>query len=156
MAGSHFSALSVREFSGKTGNFSIFHGPITVGTLAGFLTQWGALKTAIDTVTNGVLAKEQITMDNTILSALFPVSEFAQRGNKWLVHYVNTVSGKPYELTIPCADPTGRLNAGTDIANMANADIIALVAAVEAIGRSPENDADGINVDKIEFVNYHV
>lgn len=152
----HFSNLALREWSGKTGSFSIYHGPITAVTLAGFLTQWGALKTAIDTVTNGVLAKEQITMDNTILSALFPASQFAQRGNKWLVHYVNTVSGNPYELTIPTADPTGRLNATSDKANMANADIVALTNAIEAIGRSPENDADPIEVQDIEFVNYHV
>lgn len=152
----HYSNFQLLDYSGERSTVSMFNGPITAGTIAGFLTAFGGMRTAIDGITLGTMSKEKWVGDDTLLSNALPANAFAQRELKWLVVYRNTVSNKIYTLEIPTADPTGRLIAGTDRADLAEANTAAFVTAFNAFARSPENDTDAVAVQEILLVGRNI
>lgn len=152
MATQHYNTITFLDYSNETSSMSVYNGSVTALTIAAFLTQLGALRTASDAITLGTVSGQSWVGDKDILAASPPTNVFAQRELKWLVSYENAVSHKKYTLEIPTADPTGRLIAGTDRADLANTDIAAWVTAFEAMARSPENDVDGVNVLSITLV----
>lgn len=143
-------SLSIRDWDLKLGTTQINTGIVTALTLPGLLTQIGALRTAIDNIVIGVVANESQQVFNTILSQAAPTSEFAQRGNKWLVSYhdntpffdapLNAIPNDAYlrkfSIMIPTAD-----NSLLDL-NETKLDItagpgLAFKTAFEAIAKSP-------------------
>lgn len=156
MATSHYSTFTFLDYSGEKSTSRVYNGAITTVSLPEFLTEFGALRAAMDTITSGTINKEAWVGDDTLLSNALPVSEYAQRELKWLVTYRNTVSNNLYTVTVPTADPTGRLIPGTDLADLANAGIAAYVTAFEAIARSPENDLDVVDVVSIRLVGRNI
>jgi len=107
MSTQHYSVFTLLDNSDEKSNVTIYHGAITPTSLAGFLTQFGAVRAAIDAITLGTMHKEMWVGDNTILSQVRPTSEFAQREVKWLVRYRGNTSNKVYTLTIPTANQGG-------------------------------------------------
>lgn len=152
MATQHYNTVTLTDYSNEKSTVTINNGSITALTIAAFLTQFGALKDAIDDITKGVIVASSWVGDKDTLAATPPTDVFAQRELKWLVRYENVVSHKVYTLEIPTADPTGRLQPQSDKADLANTEIAAFVTAFEAIGRSPENDVDGVNVLEVILV----
>lgn len=152
MATSHYNTVTLIDYSEEKSSVTVLNGSITALTIAAFLTQFGALKTAIEGITKGVIVGSSWVGDKDILAAAAPVDVFAQRELKWLVRYENVVSHKIYTLEVPTADPTGRLQAASDKADLADTEMAAFVTAFEAIGRSPENDVDGVAVLDITLV----
>lgn len=152
MATQHYNTVTLVDYSGEKSTVSVNNGSITALTIAAFLTQFGALKDAIDDITKGVIVGSSWVGDKDTLAATPPTDVFAQRELKWLVRYENVVSHKVYTLEIPTADPTGRLLPQSDKADLADTEIAAFVTAFEAIARSPENDVDGVNVLDITLV----
>lgn len=152
MATSHYNTTTLVDYSGEKSTVTIQNGSITALTIAAFLTQFGALKTAIEGITKGVIVASSWVGDKDILAASPPTDVFAQRELKWLVRYENVVSHKIYTLEVPTADPTGRLLPASDLADLADTEMAAFVTAFEAIGRSPENDVDGVNVLDVTLV----
>lgn len=142
----HTYSVALRDWSNELGRTKVHMGPITAGTIAGALTQMGALRTAIAGITSGVVASEQWVGDDTNLSNALPVSEEAQRETKWLVTYQGDTSLKKFNITIPTAEFTGRLIAGSDEADLSNTDIAAFVTAFEAIARTPDSDTETVTV----------
>lgn len=102
MAGS-FYGLSVRDSSNELGKTEWNVGDLTALTLAGALTQMGALKTAIDAVVLGTLASERWG-DNDIISNTIPASGLAQRGVKWNVLIEDNTTHLKTTNYIPTAD----------------------------------------------------
>lgn len=143
--------FTLLDHSGEKSNMSVRTGDVTAVSLPGLLTETGALRNAIDGITLGTLQSEQLTAFNTVLSNTLPSNVNAQRERKWLVVYqddtqffdppVNAIPNegylRKYTLEIPTADPSGRMIAGTDLADPANAEIQAFVTAFENTGRSP-------------------
>lgn len=152
MATSHYNTTTLVDYSGEKSTVTVLNGSITALTIAAFITQFGALKTAIEGITKGVIVGSAWVGDKDILAATPPTDVFAQRELKWLVRYENAVSHKIYTLEIPTADPTDRLLPQSDKADLTDTEIAAFVTAFEAIGRSPENDVDGVNVLDITLV----
>lgn len=160
-------SLSIRDWDKKIGNTQILTGAVTAVSLPGLLTQIGAMRTAIDGLTIGVLADEKQTVFNTILSQAKPTSEFAQRGNKWLVSYhdntaffddpVNAIPNegylKPFSVEIPCAD-NSLLDDNETFLPLSQTQAAAFVTAFQAMGRSPYGGV--VVVDSIEQVNRSV
>lgn len=152
----HYGSFKLRDYSNETSSFKFYHGPITAGTIAGFLTQFGALRTAVEGITNGIVSSEKWTGDDTLLSNAIPTDENAQRERKWLVRFRDTVTQKKYFATVPTADPVGRLIAGTDRANLAETAMAAFVTAFEAIARNEDSDANAIDVLEIVLVGRNI
>lgn len=152
MATSHYNTMTLVDYSNEKSTVSVYNGSITALTIAAFLTQLGTLRTATEGITKGVVVGTSWVGDKDVLAATPPVDVFAQRELKWLVRYENVVSHNIYTMEIPTADPTDRLLPASDKADLADAEIIAWVNAFEAIGRSPENDIDGVSVLDITLV----
>lgn len=152
MATKHYNTVTLIDYSGEKSTVTTNNGSITALTIAAYLTQLGALKTAIGDITKGVIVGTSWVGDSDTLAATPPTDVFAQRELKWLVRYENTTSHKVYTLEIPTADPTGRLQAQSDRADLTDTEMAAFVTAFEAIARSPENDVDGVAVLDVTLV----
>jgi hypothetical protein len=148
----HYSLFEELDFSNERSSAKIYNGAITALTIAGFLTEFAQMRAAIAGITGGVMASESWIGDHTVLSNIPPTSEFAQREVKWLVRYIDTVTSKKYTLTLPCANPTGRLVTGTDIANLGQTEIAAFVTRFESFARCPDSDANAVEVQSLQFV----
>jgi len=146
---SHTYEVALRDYSLEVGRTRVHMGPITAGTIAGALTQMGALRTAIAAITKGVVASEQWVGDNTNLSNAAPTDEEAQRETKWLVLYQGDTSLKKFQITIPTADFQGRLLPESDKADLTETSMAAFVTAFEAIARTPDSDTETVTVLEI-------
>ncbi|HEX3156828.1 MAG TPA: hypothetical protein VHV32_19520 [Candidatus Angelobacter sp.] len=139
MAGS-FYGLSIRDSSNEIGKAEWNIGDLTALTLAGALTEMGALKTAIDAVIIGQLASERWG-DNDVISNAIPSSGLAQRGVKWNVLIEDNTTHLKTTNYIPTADlsllpaaPGGGKLEDLDITTGVGA---ALKAAIEALVKYP-------------------
>lgn len=153
-------SISLRDWDKKIGDVQINTGLVTSLTLPALLTQIGALRTAVDNITIGVVANEKQEVFNTILSQSIPTDQNAQRGNKWLVSYhdgtqffdapVNAIPNDAYlrkfRVMIPTADNTLLADNDTLLDLTVNPGL-AFKTAFEAIAKSP---AGGIAV--LDFV----
>jgi len=161
----HYS-LSIRDWDKKSGDVQINTGLVTALTLPALLTQIGALRTAIDGITIGVLANESQTVFDTILSQDVPTDQNAQRGNKWLVSYhdntqffdapVNAIPNDAYlrkfRVMIPTADNT-LLADNSRFLDLTVNPGLAFKTAFEAMAKSPAGGSVVIDFVEQDNVN---
>lgn len=148
----HYGTFTFLDFSEEKSSMKFHFGPITALTIAAFLTQFGALRTAVEDICIGTLSDDSWTGDATNYAAAAPTDPNAQRERKWLVQYEGTTSHTIYNFTIPTANLAGTdfLIPGTDEADLTTTEIAAFVTAFEAIGKSPYQEA--VNVLNIYAV----
>jgi hypothetical protein len=147
------SSLTIADVGAETSTVSFAHGEITVGSIGGFLTDWGALKTAVEGVIIGVLKSESVKLDDTVLSQALPTNPFAQRELKLKVNYVGDSGGDPTYITIACPDLDALTLVGRNEVLLADAGpMAALVAAMEQIMRYPGTDTETITVTSASIV----
>jgi hypothetical protein len=94
----HTSGWTVADHSREKSTVRLYNGPITVGTIATFLTKFGTFQTALAAIIRGEIQQSQWTGDITLVSSDYPTDELAQREMKWLVTYKGTVSEKLFRL----------------------------------------------------------
>jgi hypothetical protein len=142
--------FTLRDNSAETGRVEIHTGDVTASSLPGLLTQVGALRTAIDGITIGVMAGEALSVFETKLSSASAASPLAQKGVKWTVGYaditaffddpVNAIPNAGYNKiftqTIPTADLT-LLPTGEEELDLTANPALAFVTAFENTARSP-------------------
>jgi hypothetical protein len=142
--------FTVRDNTGEVGPVEIHTGAVTAVSLPDLLTEIGALRTAIDGVSIGVMATESLKVFETKLSALKASSQLAQKGVKWLCGYVDNTAffddpvnaipnagyQKVFTFTIPCADLT-LLPSGEEELNLVAGAGLAFKTAFDATARSP-------------------
>jgi hypothetical protein len=146
---SHYGIMTVRDYSKELSRFKVNYDAITVVNLADLLSDWGDLKTATDAIILGVIANEQLVLDNTIISASVPASAFAQRELKLEITYVGDTSGKIFQLEVPTPDLANLTLNNTDEVVLADGGIMAAwVTAFEVIARSPDSDTETVTVTK--------
>lgn len=145
----------------EQGRVSLNTGNVTAVSLPGLLTEVGALRTAIEGITLGVVGKESLMVFDTQLANDPPSDELAQVESVWIVTYedataffddpVNAIPNagyrKKFTLTIPTADISGRRLPNSDEADMSDSGIAAFVTAFENTARSPYGGE--VNVLKI-------
>jgi hypothetical protein len=141
----HEGTFSILDYSEETSRTSFNFGAVTAVSIAGFLTQFGALRTALGNVILGTIMGEQWVGDRTVLSNVPPSEPSAQVELKWLVSYEGDTSKKKFRYELPTPD-TSKLIPGTDKADLADTDIAAYITAVEAIARTPDDDTETITV----------
>lgn len=151
----HYLTFAVRDASNELSRFTVFHGAITAASIAGYLTQVGALRTALTNLILGIVATEQITMDSTVLSNALPGTPNAQIELKLQFSYQGDTSLKKFRHELPTADPAV-LVAGTDVVDLTHADVAAYITAFEAIGRSPDDDTETVTVLNARLVGRNI
>lgn len=147
----HFIDFEMLDFSGEKASFSVYTGAITPVSLPGFLSQLGNLRTALAGITKGTVRRERWTGDETILSSIPPSNSAAQVELAWRVFYSSDQTGKYYEVSIACPDPSF-LFTGTDLADKTAPAMAAFVTAFETIARAPDDDSAEIIVNDIVLV----
>ena len=142
MAGS-FYGVSMIDSSNEVGKSDFNIGDLTALSLAGALTQMGALRTAIQNVTLGTVAVSRWG-DADILSSTRPTDPLCQRGVKWTVLMEDTVTHKKFSNRLPTADLSllplvgGVRSEDLDLTTGAGA---ALKTAIEALCKSPADNS---------------
>lgn len=138
---SHSAALTFIDHSKEKSTAKFNIGPITALTIAGFLTQFGAFKTAIQDLSLGVLVQDSWTGDTTNYSNAAPADVNAQRERKWRVDYEDTVNLSKHQFEIPVALVDGQLVSNTDLANIETTEWVAFITAFETLVKSPDGNA---------------
>lgn len=155
MPTTHEVSATVLDYSEETSSFNFKIGAITALNIAGVLAQIGDWRTALGSIIIGVLKSDAIVLDRNNYTNTPPSDTNAQVEMKWLVSYEGNTSKKRFRTELPTAD-TSLLIPGTDKADLTDTDIAAYVTAFEALAKSPDNDAEGVNVLDIRLVGRNV
>lgn len=151
----HYGTFTIADRGQEKSTMTVFNGAITGASIAGFLTDFGALRTAVAGLSRGTIQKEMWVGDNTLLDNTWPDDDpEAQREDKLLVTYQGDTSKKLYHLTIPCINRTLLTfdTKGDGVAIDTGAAVIAFVTAFEQIARTPDNDEETVTVVAMRFV----
>lgn len=154
----HYTITTFMDATREKSTFKLYNGAITAASLPGFLTAYGNLKTALDNMTVGTLSDDQWVGDKTHLSDALP-SNLAQREIKLLIGYHGATSNDNFTVTLPTLDLTKVVftpGGGDAVSLTTPAEMAALVTAMEAIGRSPNDDAESIVVDYARVVGRNI
>lgn len=146
------SQFTLLDYSNEKANTTIYNGAITAVSLPGFLTELGNMRSSIDAITRGTLQKESWTGDVTVLSQIPPTDEDAHRETKWLVRYRGNTSQKIFTLTIPTADPNGKLLPQSDKANLTIEPFLTFVTRFNAFARTPDSDLENVTILDVTYV----
>jgi len=144
-----FVNWNIRDASSEYSGFRV---PIINLTGANYATVSGqvtALQNALIAIILGNVAARQITAEQEAINDTPVANQFAQRENKALVRYRDTVTNELLRAEIPTPD-LAKLVPGTDLFDVTDADIAAFVTAFEDVVR-----ADGtkvVDVESIQFV----
>lgn len=137
----HGGSFTLIDFSNEPSTMSFYFGEITAVSIAGFLTEFGAFRDAVDDITIGALAADAWYGDRTKYDATPPADVNAQRERKFLVQFQGASSFSKYTMEVPTADFTGRLIDDTDLVNLANTEIAAFITAFETLCRTIDGEA---------------
>lgn len=151
MPAQHIGGFTILDYSEEKRSFKFNFGAITAVSIAGFLTQFGNLRTALTNFVLGTVQSEQWVGDRSVLSNVPPASSNAQGELKALISYEGDTTKKKYRMEVPTPD-TQWLIAGTDKFDLTETEPAALVTALEAIGRTPDDDLETITVLDITLV----
>jgi len=146
----HYGSFTFQDFSKESSSFRFHFAAVTAASIGGFLTQFGALRTATDAITLGTLTDDKWVGDATSYNNAAPTDVNAQRERKFLVRYEGTTTFAKFTATIPTADLAGRMIAGTDQVDLTNTEIAAWITAFETLCRT--EDGENVNVLGIQAV----
>lgn len=151
--------MTYRDYSGEPKSIpGLFSGEITAVSLPGFLTQFGALQTAMNAVTLGVLAKTGWG-EQTVLSNARAATKDAQVETEMLVSLRGATSEAPHSFRIPTVDYT-KFNyanppAGDEVIISgagATTETTDLVTAIEALLKMPNDETEAVVVTGMRVV----
>lgn len=147
-----------RDYSGETKSIRLYTGEITAISLPDLLTELGDLATALDAVTLGVRAK-QSWGEETIVSNDRAATKDAQIESELLVRVQGATSEAPWSFRIPTVDYTAFNYADPPAGDSviisgagASAATTALIAALEATCKMPDDETEAIVVVGMEVV----
>lgn len=151
----HYTVTTMQDHTLEKSVFKLYNGAITGASIAGFLTNYGALKTAIENICFDNIYQDMWVGDSSLITPAAPASHYAQRESKLLIRYRGATSGKLFTVTLPTVD-LAKLTfvpGGKDAVDITTgAEMIALVTAIETIGRTPDSDTETITVESAQFV----
>jgi len=138
------------DFSGERKSVKLFANEITALSLAGFLTDFGTLQTAMDAVTLGTRSA-QSWGEQTVVSNTRPVAKDAQIETEMLVLCQGATSQAPFSFRIPTIDYTvfnyASPPAGDSVILSgagASAQTLALITALQTVAKMPNNETEAI------------
>jgi len=145
------TSITFNDYSNEKSTVTVHAEELTAANFDAQETEAGALSLAIFALSLGSLIRR--TIQQVVIDAPgIPTNVFAQRELKWLVSYRGDTSGKLFQLEIPCANLTGNLVAGTDLADVTSTAWDNFITALEAYGRSPDDDTETVTFESARFV----
>lgn len=148
-------SISIKDYDGNLGVVGFHTAEITAGTFAAMTTAIEELETAIEAVTLGLVIQNELSsVRRKANSSATSGDPLAQRGNKWMVTYMDNTAEisvgipnqgflKLFQLEIPTADLSLRVDNENDVYDAAltpesdSAAIITLANELNQIMRSP-------------------
>lgn len=148
----HYGMLTYLDASSEKSTMSFNFGAITAASLPGFLTQFGAFRTAVNAISIGTLVADQWVGDKTKYSNVVPSDKDAQRERKFLVVFEDVTTLALYRMEVPCADYalTDLFDGSTDMVDLTQTEIAAFISAFETLCKTVEGNA--VNVVSIRGV----
>jgi len=156
----HLSEFTLLDASGEKSLHKMYNGAITAVSIGGFLTEFGAYRTALDAIVMGTVQQEAWIGDRTVLSNTPPTAIAAQREFKILVTYRGDTTNKLYNLEIATPD-----FAVWELADPGNSDALRLdqptavtdwVAAFEQLARTPDDDVETVTIVSARLVGRNI
>lgn len=135
----------------ETANWQVPITTITPANLAQTVTLTGNLLAAVQAIILGVQYQKVIVADRTVNAKTPAASQAAQRENKFLLRYHDIVTGKKYNVSFPTADLT-KLPNHQELLDLTAGVGLALVEAFQDLCVSPDDAANGVLVDSVQFV----
>jgi len=156
IGGRQAATWSYRDYSGETKSIRLYTGEITAVSLPDLLTELGAMTTALNAVTLGNLAKTTWG-EETIVSNENGATKDAQIESELLVRCQGATTEMPYSFRIPTVDYTAFNYVGdkvilADAAGGGTAATAALIAAIEATFKMPNDESEALEVVGMEVV----
>lgn len=158
LGGRQPATFTYRDYSGEVKTIRVYTGEITAVSLPGLLTELGDLASALDAVTLGVRAK-QSWGEETIVSNDRAATKDAQIESEMLVRCQGAVSEAPFSFRIPTVDYNAFNYADPPAGDQviisgagASAATMALIDAIEATLKMPDDEAEGVVVVGMEVV----
>lgn len=145
----HYGEFALMDYSESVATFRFYFGAITPVSLPGFITQFGALRNALDNITLGTIQKERWVGDEVILDNIPPIGTMAQRELKWRIEFENLSGGNYFVATIATPDLSlTKVVDGIQYADFSRPEIQAFATACEAIIADPKyGDVDCVIAD---------
>lgn len=155
-----FLTVTYLDFSNERSTVGVNIPLVTAANFAATATLINDLVIAAADIIGGVINGRTLTIPASS-SGTIPGDEEAQREEKWLIGYTDTLAnlaagvpnpyyGKRFTTELPTAELSAHLTPRSDYADLAEADIAAFVTAFEAIARSPAGGS--VSVDYMKFV----
>lgn len=133
------------DASNEKSTMSVTSASLTSANFDAQQTAFNSLRTAAQALSLGDISQYAISTQ-TNPAYTVPTNPFAQRELKWLVSYVGDTSGKTFQVEIPAADlGNDHLVAGSDLANVADAEWTAFITAFEAFAKSPDDPTEAVS-----------
>ena len=136
------------DFSQETSTTSYEGVSLTAGNFAAQSALMDTLIAAQQAIQIGLITQDARLAAVSQISGVI-ASPYAQRENKWLVSFEDTVLGNMHNIEVP-APALSFLVTGSDLADMGATEILAYIAALEAFYRV--NGTNAVDVKKIRFV----
>lgn len=139
------STMQFTDYSDEKSTVTVNGVALTAANFDAQATESAALAVAIGALSIGSLTQRtyaQVVLDDPDI----PTNPFAQRELKWLISYQGDTSGKKYSMEIPCANLTGTLVPGSDLADLTDTLWTNFITAFEAYARAPDNITENVSV----------
>lgn len=150
--------LQYLDHSGERKSIPMFSGELTAISLPGFLSAFGDLQDAMDAVTLGTRSETQWG-ELTTNSNTPPSDKNAQVETEMLVYCKGATSESPWSFRIPTVDYTKFNYANPPAGDFvilsgagATAETIALVDAIQAVCKMPDDETEAVVVTGMQVV----
>lgn len=124
---------------------------LTAANLTATLTLITNLINALEGITIGNPAKSEIVLSREIISVNPAATAQAQRENKFLLRYHGATLGQKFVASLPTAD-LDQVATNSEFVNLAAGTGAALKTAFEAVVKSPNDAAEAVVLDSVQFV----
>jgi hypothetical protein len=124
---------------------------LNAGNLAAQTTLISNLIGALGGITIGLATKYEIVVTRSVLGSGPASSPLAQRENKYLLRYHGTTLNQKFQASIGTAD-LSLLTGNSEFLDMTGTEGAALKTAFEAVVKSPDDGAEAVVLDSVQFV----
>ncbi len=132
--------FTVRDHSDESSTVTFPIGPIDDTNWVANNAKIATLETALRAATTGNVSFRMLTAYRKIVDDNRPANPYAQREIGLRLFYSDNVNGKKYHLTIPAPDLVVMSQGGTDLIDLTGSLADPIVAAMEAVMQSPDDN----------------
>lgn len=137
-----YATFKFLDHSGERSSMSVYLPDVTGGNLDGTKAALLDLRAAIaDICLCAIGTTPELVSEVHTDVATLPASPYAQTERRAVFQCIDSVSGRRFEIGIPCPDMTDMALPGTDAINVADTEVAAYITVLLAKAVSPEGNA---------------